>query len=84
MITSFEAYNGAQFVVPFRFNHPPGGCMSRGESCDIQSGLDTQGTNAALTLRTSGHSGDNRSCYVLAECTSQLMIGAGQAVSVRS
>ena len=31
MITSFEAYNGAQFVVPFRFNHPPGGCMSRGD-----------------------------------------------------
>ncbi len=84
LIGSFKAYKEALFVWPFRFDHPSGGCMSRGEDVGLMSGANTQGTNAAMSIRTSGHTSTERSAYVLCQAQGTLMIGAGQAVSVRN
>ncbi len=84
LIGSLEAYKQALFVWPYRFDHPSGGCMSRGEDVGLMSGANTQGTNAAMTIRTSGHTATERSAYVLCQTQGTLMIGAGQAVSVRN
>ncbi len=84
LIADIDAYKNALFVWPFRFNMPSGGCLSRQEDVGLISGASTQGTNASMSIRTSGHTATERSAYVLCESTSTLQIGAGQAISVRN
>ena len=72
---TLDQYVDSYFVQCMRF------CLPDSQMSRLASGLDTRSVSAQAAVETTGFSGDCN-LTVFAECTSELRVGAGRAISV--
>jgi hypothetical protein len=79
-ITGAKNWRDFYWTAVIRLNHPSS------EDTRLITGFDSRGVNAAMTFQTtkSGNYSTNLQCYVLAEMTATLRVGAGKAISVET
>ena len=72
---SLNQYVDSYFVQCMRF------CLPDSQMSRLASGLDTRSVSAQAAVETTGFS-ENCNLTVFAECTSELRVGSGRAISV--
>lgn len=77
-VVGAHSWNNFFWTACVRLNHPSS------EDTRLITGFDSRGVNAAMTFQTtkSGNYSSSLQCYVLAEMTATLRVGAGKAISV--
>ena len=77
-VSSREQFNDNSAIFTLLLNMPD-------EGIALQSGLDSRGVSSQMELRLSGLTipgGETLNCFIAAECTQEVRLGAGLAVAV--
>lgn len=77
-VSSREQFNDNSAIFTLLLNMPD-------EGIALQSGLDSRGVSSQMELRLSGltiPAGETLNCFIAAECTQEVRLGAGLAVAV--
>lgn len=83
LVNSIEGFEDGKFVTPLRLNHPQGGCISRGEGCDVISGYNTKNINTSLTWEAKGmETSTQKVALIVVETTPTARIGMGRQMAV--